>query len=162
MNKMTREEALKTITEKLAAVGLTLEGTTVKGTWIQVDCIEEGRGSLYLNGKLRFIVGNYSAKSQFPQTKDGGFNWDKIVGAVIDKIKQAQDQAERASRIASRRERADIECSQLRAAHGLKKYSGKVQVIPCDYGIELVVSKGITKEQADALLAAAKACGLID
>jgi hypothetical protein len=162
---MTREEALKTLTEKLATSGLILDGSRVNGVWIGIECCEEAHAGSWRytkNGKLRFIVGNYGDKVQFPQTKDGGFNFDKIVEAVANRIKQHHYRAECAAKAASKREQADVECSQLRATHGLKEYSGKVRVTPCDYGIELVVSKGITKEQADAMLAAAKACGLIE
>jgi hypothetical protein len=164
---MTREEAYKTLTEKLIAAGHKVDLNSLRmvdDTYISLECHEEtqtGSYSYKKNGKLRLIVGGYGDKRQFPQTKDGGFNWDKIVKVIESKVAQRKADDARSAKAQSRREQADVECSQLRAVYGLKEYYGFLQVSPCDQGIELRVNKGITKEQAEVLIKAAKEAGLI-
>ena len=179
---MTYEEALQTIVKKLTEAGHTvvLSSPTLRADGFElvqqfirsIDGIridvwfreETPAGYSWRNRpacKLRGSVGGFGDKTQYPQLKNGEFNWAKMVEDIGSRIKHEKLRREQAENGAMRRAEADVECCQLRAVFGLQEYGGKVQVHPTDSGIELRVAKGITKEQAEILLRAAKEAGLL-
>jgi len=167
---MTREEALKNLAEKLTAAGHRVglhNGVyirSVDGALIAIEACEEYKGGSYgtqKSGKVRLIIGGYGNKVQFPQRKDGEYNWDAIIKAIADRVKQKLYASERNAVAEAKLAQAEVECDQLREAYGLQRYEGLIRVVPSNYGIELKVSSEITKEQAEILIKAAKEAGLI-
>lgn len=63
---------------------------------------ERGRHHFH-NGKLRVAVhANYEVVKQFPQKKDGSFNYEKIVETILDHCKKVKEKRESIQQVAQK------------------------------------------------------------
>jgi hypothetical protein len=166
---MTSQEALQTIIEKLTEAGLTVTRSpsglnTINGV-IPIRVEQESRGGLYStrgNGKIRAKLGNYGRELiQYPQTKDGGFNWTKMIQDAKDLFAREEAARIQAEKNQQRRDRLGLEVDQLNSKYGVKDAFCRPARVAIDNNGLSFTARGLTKAQADVLMAKAMEMGLL-
>lgn len=166
---MNSQEALQLITTKLADAGFSVEGSPtglcmVNGV-IPLRFNEEGStyGHKHVsNGRCRVTLGEYGKLTQYPQTKDGEYNWPKMIGDIKERIAKEEARAAHALKAKKLRDRLDVEIDQLNSKYGCTRgdVSKPARVIMDSEGLTFS-ARGLTKGQADALMAKAMELGLL-
>lgn len=157
-----KQEIERKIVEVVAAHGCKLEEGYVDDTYVGVEVIAEVSSKPHLhtrifNGKFRVYIGTYGNKQMFRQQKNGDFLYSVIALAIIS--------------IANSNERKmaeQIQAEQIRiqSLNVKKKLSDKYcmseyskQLKATGQGLDVILT-GLTGQQADAILTAAKNVGV--
>lgn len=114
------------------------------------------------SGKQRVSIGTHGDKRQFPQRKDGSFNYPEIAAILDGKIARAKEQA--CQRLVSTKNSAAA--IALRTELKLEEFYGAMRVVASSdvklpVFVTLEVKRAMTVEQAKTLHAALVAAGVI-
>jgi hypothetical protein len=164
---MTTQDAIRILTDMLVAAGHTVDCTNqnmVDGVRVLFWAADEYDRSSYLskkNGKVRLYVDGNGDRKSYPQTKDGEFNWAKILETLESRVKVAKAAQEQARKLESRLNRVGIEVDQLKNQYGMTVAAPRAVSIHATEGGVQLRANGLTKAQAAALLAKAQELGMI-
>ena len=114
------------------------------------------------NGKLRVVTGDYGDRKNYPQRKDGSFDFEKIGAWLVQDMRRM---AERREAQAVREGSADM-LANLRAELGLRELGGKCRLYAsgdaeAPVHIDFSLSQNVSADKAREIVNALKALGLI-
>lgn len=113
-------------------------------------------------GKLRIIAGDFGERTNYPERKDGSFNYEAIAQYIVTAMRASRRRQTMNANQAANKHTAEV----LREELGMKEWASEFKISASSNGelpvlVEIQIKKSMTPEQARAVHAAMVAAGLV-